>query len=447
MDYIQNTREETTEMLKTIGVSSIPDLFRPVPENLLLKKRLDLPPAMSEPEILRHMGEIRRSVRPMGEFVSFLGGGCERHHVPSVVDHLVSRNEFATAYTPYQAEASQGNLQAIFEYQSMMCALTGLDVSNASHYDGATALADAVQMCIAQTERKAVLLSRAVHPEYRQVLQTYLRNLDIEVLEIPVKNGLTDLGAIAPETVSRAACVVLQNPNFFGAVEDIEAASATAHAHGALLTASVHPLSLAILKTPGESGVDVATGEGQSLGIDPSFGGPGFGFITATEALLRRVPGRIVGETTDVDGKRGFTLTLQTREQHIRRDRAASNICTNQALMALRAAVYLAVAGKEGLREVAEQSLQKSHYLAERLSGLPGFRLKFGAPFFHEFVLECPKPVPEINKELLRRNILGGIDLGKYYPDLAACMLLCVTELTTKEEMDIFVRELSRIAG
>lgn len=443
MDYIQNTPEETAKMLAAIGIRSTEELFDSIPASIKLQRPLNLPPAMSELEVQRHMAALCGESKSLKEFSSFIGAGSYHHFIPSVVDYLSSRGEFATAYTPYQPEASQGSLQAIFEYQTMICELTGMDISNASHYDGATALADSVMMSVDHTERKTVIVSKALHPEYRTVLKTYMSNLDVNYVDAPYKNGVTDISALAALKPNEAASIVVQNPNFFGCVEDVKEIADIAHTHGALAVVCSNPISLALLQPPGEAGADIASGEGQPLGIEPSCGGPGFGFIAAKEPLLRRMPGRIVGETTDTDGKRGFVLTLQTREQHIRREKASSNICTNQALMALRATIYLSTMGRESLQAVADQCLQKAHYLAESIAKVPGVKLKFTAPFFNEFTVELPKPVAALNKALLARKIIGGLDIRPFYPEIGSCMLVCATELSTKAEMDRFTEELA----
>jgi glycine dehydrogenase subunit 1 len=401
-------------MLKTIDKASIEEVFADIPEKVKLKKPIPLPHPLSEPELLDELNALSSSSSLSS---SFLGGGCYNHFVPSAVKHIVSRSEFYTAYTPYQAEASQGILQAIYEYQSMLCGLTGMDVANASMYDGATSLVEAAFLACRVTGKKEVVVSSALHPEYRKVLKTYARGAGLVVKEIPyTKEGLT--GDVGHGTGDGAACVILQQPNFFGCIEGVNGLAEKVHAKGALLIVSVDPISLGILKAPGDYGADAVVGEGQSLGNPRSFGGPGLGIFAAKKDFARQIPGRVVGQTTDSEGKRGFCLTLQTREQHIRRARATSNICSNEALAALAAAIYLSIMGKSGLRKVADLCLQKTNYLKKKLSK----KAVFSAPSFKEFVVKANKAV--------------GLGLEQFYPELKGCRLICVTELTKKEEMD-----------
>lgn len=414
MTYIPNTPKDQQSMLKTIGKSSIEEVFTDIPEKVKLNKDLLLPGPLSEPELLDELKKTSEKNKPSSPF---LGGGCYNHFVPSVVKHIVSRSEFYTAYTPYQAEASQGILQAIYEYQSMLCELTGMDVANASMYDGATSLVEAAFLACRVTGKKEIVVSSALHPEYRKVLKTYTRGADLVVKEIPfTKEGLT--GDMGRGTGDGAACVILQQPNFFGCIEGVNGLAEKVHAKGALFIVSTDPISLGILKAPGDYGADVVVGEGQSLGNPQSFGGPGLGIFAAKKEFVRQIPGRVVGQTTDSEGKRGYCLTLQTREQHIRRERATSNICSNEALAALAAAVYLSIMGKSGLRKVADLCLQKSNYLKKKLSK----KAIFSAPSFKEFVVKTEKAV--------------GLDLRQFYPELKGCRLICVSELTKKEEMD-----------
>lgn len=446
MNYVPHTDRDRSEMLAQIGVSSIDELFSDVPAEVRLKRALRLPEPMSEYELARHMAALAKRNATTDDLVSFLGAGSYDHFVPSVVRHIVSRSEFYTAYTPYQAEISQGMLQAIFEYQTLMCELVAMDVSNASLYDGATAVAEAATMACRQARRQRVVVSRGVHPEYRATLKTYARNLGIEVVEAALSDGVTDLEDLDRVTSPATACVILQNPNFLGSVEHMDAAAEIAHASGALFVASVDPISLGVLAPPGEYGADIAVGEGQGLGSPMSYGGPYLGFLACRQELVRNMPGRVAGETRDPEGRRGYILTLQAREQHIRRERATSNICSNEALSALAAAVYLSWLGKSGIREVGELCLQKAHYAFDRITAIPGFRPASSAPFFKEFAVRMPVPPEEAGKALARSNILAGLPLGRFYPDLGDAMLIAVTEKRTKEEIDSFCRALEGLA-
>ncbi|MBE3599622.1 MAG: aminomethyl-transferring glycine dehydrogenase subunit GcvPA [Limnochordaceae bacterium] len=448
MDFVPLTDAEREQMLARIGVKSIEELFSDIPPKARLDRPLDLPNGMSEAELAAHMRSLAAKNAHLDQYPSFLGGGAYDHLVPAAVRHILARSEFYTAYTPYQAEVSQGVLQTIFEYQTLVCRLTGLDVANASMYDGASAAAEAALMAVAHTGRRRVLVSAAVHPEYRQVMATYLGNQDVLLDTIPWRMGVTNLDALQHALAQDVAAVVLQNPNFFGSVEEMAAASAMAHGVGALFVAIVDPISLGILAPPGEYEADVAVGEGQGLGNAISFGGPYLGFFAARRELVRRMPGRIVGLTKDVDGRRGFVLTLQTREQHIRRERATSNICTNQALNALAATVYLAMLGPKGVRRVAELSLQKAHYAFDSLvAEVPGIRPMWDAPFFKEFVVEVDGEVGELLTRLWQDyNILGGLPLAGSYQGLDRGVLWCVTEARTREEIDRLVLALKAIA-
>jgi glycine dehydrogenase subunit 1 len=429
VDYVQNTPEETQAMLKAVNAAGLETLFESIPKECRATKP-NLPPGLSEQGLFEHMSALARRSTPLSEFASFLGAGKYDHYVPAVVDELSGRGEFYTAYTPYQAEASQGNLQAFFEYQSMICELTAMEVSNASHYDGGTALAEAIGMAVEHTGRRKAVISSLVHPHYLRVIRTYFTHRDYPIQIAPYKDGRTRYAGIDDQT----ACVVVQNPNFFGCVEELDKIAALAKAEGAVAIASCDPISLGLLKPPGEAGFDIACGDGQALGTDVMYGGPSFGFLAAKDELIRRMPGRIVGETTDRDGKRGFVLTLQAREQHIRRDKATSNICTNQALIALRAAMYLTALGKQGLPKVANLCLQKAHYLAGKL----GSRVAFQAPFFREFVARVPEAAA-----LRSKKILAGVALQPFFPDLKDHVLVAVTEKTSKEAMDAFAGALA----
>jgi len=435
--YIPNTKDDQKKMLEEIGVESINDLFESIPPHLRLKTEVNLPSSLSEMELIGRLRGLSKKNVSLDEYISFLGAGSYDHFIPTVVDHLSNRAEFYTSYTPYQAEASQGTLQAIYEYQSLICNLFKMDVSNASMYDGATALAEAVILAYNVNHRQKVLVSKTIHPEYRQVLTTYVeKTLGLSIIEINYRNGITDLTELEEKIDEDTSCVVVQNPNFFGCLEEVKEIEKIVHKFGSLYIVSVDPISLGLLIPPGDYNVDVAVGEGQALGNHLNFGGPYLGIFTCKKEFLRKVPGRVVGETTDKKGKRGFVLTLQTREQHIRRERATSNICTNHNLNALRAAIYLSTLGEEGLKEVANLCLQKSHYAAERICQISGFELSFTSPFLKEFSVKCPVSSHKINKLLWENKIIGGFDLGKFYPELRDCLLFCVTEKRTKGEID-----------
>jgi glycine dehydrogenase subunit 1 len=438
MPYILNTSDDQAAMLEAIGASSIEELFAQVPEELRLKRPLDLPPAMSELELTAHMSVLAGRNDSAVDKVCFLGGGCYDHFIPAVVDYVGSRGEFYTSYTPYQAEASQGNLQVFFEYQTLITQLTGMDVSNASLYEGASAAAEAVLMCIAATGRKGrVVTAASVHPEYRQTLATYLQNLGVELTTV----GSPD-GTVAPEQWrsalnDRTACVLVQQPNFFGCLEEVETLGKLAHEAGAMFVVSVDPISLGLLRRPGDYGADIVVAEGQSLGTPMSFGGPFLGILACREELVRRMPGRITGQTVDRRGRRCFVLTLQTREQHIRREKATSNICTNQGLFALRATVYLAALGPEGLRETSELCLQKAHYAADLLAAGGRMSLAFDRPFFKEFVVrDRDGRVADLIAAASQRGLLAGVPLAPWYPELAECFLVAVTEKRTRREIE-----------
>lgn len=434
--YISNTKEQQKAMLSEMGNDSIQELFADIPEPVRLSRDLLLPPALSELELASYLRKLSQKNINLDDTSCFLGAGAYDHFIPSAVANLISRQEFYTAYTPYQPEISQGTLQAIFEFQSMICELTGMDIANASMYDGATALAEAVAMAVSQTGRNEVLIANTVHPESREVLKTYAHYKGIAVKEIGYHNGCIDLDALAAACSDQTAAVIVQSPNFLGIIEDLGQAAALAHQHKALLIASVDPISLAILKSPGELGADIVVGDGQCLGNPISFGGPGLGFMATSKALMRKLPGRVVGQTTDVDGKRAFVLTLQTREQHIRRDKATSNICSNQALNALAATIYMTVLGKEGLKEVATLCLNKAHYLYDQLIQSGKFVPVFSAPFFKEFAVTSAGDTEALNDALLADQIIGGYALEKSYPELKNGWLLAVTEKRTRPEMD-----------
>lgn len=438
--YLPLTEQDRTDMLDVIGASSVEELFRDIPQNIRFTGELPVSPRLDEYALTRHMSSLAGKNADMNRYTSFLGAGIYDHFIPSVVDHVISRSEFYTAYTPYQPEISQGELQAIFEFQSYICELTGLAVANASMYDGATAFAEAGSLAASATRRKRLIVSRAVHPEARQVLAAYAHGLNLEIIEIGLKDGLTDLEALKQAIDDQTAGLMLQNPNFLGLVEDVRSAADLAHAAGGLLIVSSNPISLGLLEAPGKLGADIVIGDAQPLGISPSLGGPTCGFFAVSEAQMRRIPGRIVGQTTDRNGKRGFVLTLQAREQHIRREKASSNICSNQALLALAASVYLSTMGKQGMAEVAELNLQKSHYAMKRLTAILGVEAAHPGPFFNEFAVKLPEgtEMGSLQQHLLKHEILGGYHLGESYPEYSGRMLIAITEKRTKAEIDHF---------
>jgi len=437
--YIPNTREQQEEMLRDIGVSSIDELFADIPESIRLKRSLNLPEPLSEPELVKHMRELAGKNVTTDEYVCFLGAGAYDHYIPSVVRHITGRQEFYTAYTPYQPEISQGTLQAIFEYQSMICSLTGMEVSNASLYDGATAVAEAAAMACRITGRDGIIVARTVHPQSREVLKTYSRFAGRTVAEWDYKDGLLDFGELERLLSDDTAAVIVQNPNFFGLIEDLSGLSDIAHRNGSLLIVSCNPVSLAVLKPPGDFGADIVVGEGQPLGNPLSFGGPYFGFMATREKYMRKMPGRIVGETRDSNGRRGYVLTIQTREQHIRREKATSNICSNESLNALAAAVYLSAMGSEGLKKVALLCCRKARYTYDELLKKDVFSPVFTGPFFNEFTVRYSGDINALNDRLLEHGIIGGYALEKDYPELEGVWLVAVTEKRTREEIDDFV--------
>ncbi|MGB8213268.1 MAG: aminomethyl-transferring glycine dehydrogenase subunit GcvPA [Anaerolineales bacterium] len=447
MTYIPHSPQERDAMLEAIGVTSLEDLFKDVPKKNRFPT-LHLPPALTEMEAAAELGDLslgNENVRT--DLVCFLGAGAYNHYIPAAVDHILRRGEFYTAYTPYQPEISQGTLQAIFEYQSLMAALTGMEISNASHYDGATAVAEAVNMAYAQFrgKRTKVVISPSVNPQYRATLRTYVQGMHLELAGDDPKAGKSALAVlIRPEGLiplidAETALVIVQYPDFFGRIFDLGSLIEAAHAQGALVCVAANPIALGLLKTPGEMGADIVVGEGQPLGIPLSYGGPYLGFFATRKQYIHKMAGRLVGETLDSRGQRAYVLTLTAREQHIKRERATSNICTNQGLLALAAAVYLSLLGQTGLRQVAELCYHKAHYAAEKIVEIPGYSVRSDAPFFHEFLVGCPKPVAEINAHLLEHGFLGGYDLGQDYPALQDTMLLAVTEMNTRDEIDALV--------
>lgn len=441
MTFIPHSPKERDAMLAAVGVQKIEDLFDAVPAKYRFPK-LNLRPALTEMEAAGLLDEIASGNESTRDLVSFLGAGAYNHYIPSVVDHIIRRGEFYTAYTPYQPEISQGTLQAIFEYQSMISVLTGMEASNASHYDGATATAEAVNMAYAnfRGKRQKIVVSPALHPQYRETIRTYIQGMGLSLWgdgpDAELDSSPEALSALIDQDT---ALVIVQYPDFFGRIFDFAPLIETAHAQGALVCVVANPTVLAMLKTPGAMGADIVVGEGQPLGIPLWFGGPSLGFFTTKKAYVHKMAGRLVGETLDSRGQKAYVLTLTAREQHIKRERATSNICTNQGLLALASAVYMSVLGKSGLGQVAELCYQKAHYAADQLSQIDGFELCFNQPFFHEFTLCCPKPATEINAHLLEHGVLGGYDLGQDYPALDHHLLIAVTEMNSKEEIDLLV--------
>jgi glycine dehydrogenase subunit 1 len=443
MRYISNTPAQQREMLATIGVGSIEELLSRIPTKARLSRPLNVPAAMAESDLVRHLRALSALDANADDYACFLGAGSYDHSVPSPINHLISRGEFFTAYTPYQPEASQGTLRSIFEYQSMMAELCGMDVANASLYDGASSVAEAALMAHAVTGRNAVVLSKGVNPLYRQVVETYCEGPGIRLKSAPIGDGATDLDVLRKAVTGQTAAVVIQHPNFFGCLEDIRAAADIAHGTGALLVVVSDPVNLGLLTPPGALGADIVVGEGQGLGVPMSFGGPNLGVFAAKQELVRRMPGRLVGATVDLDGQRGFVLTLQTREQHIRREKATSNICTNVALCALMATIYVAIMGKVGIRKVGELSVAKAHYAAETFTKIPGVRLRFAAPFFKEFTLQLPKSPERVAKRLMKEKILAGVPLKAFDRAQKDCLLVAVTEKRTRAEIDAYAAALT----
>ncbi len=439
MNYIPHTEEQIKEMLKSIGVSDLKELFNDVPDNIRLNENLNLGQSHSELELLKLFNNISKKNYNTEELVSFKGGGCYDHFVPSAIDYLANRAEFYTAYTPYQPEVSQGTLQAIYEYQTFICILTGMDITNASLYDGASAVSEAVLMANRINSKRKVLVSKTVHPDYITTLSTYLVSLDLKLNVIPDKQYVTDIDELSKKIDQDTFAIVLQIPNFFGYIEDVEKIKKILIDKKVLLIICVDPISLGLINSPAYYKADIVVGDGQSLGNYQSFGGPTFGFLATKNTWLRNLPGRIVGKTVDKKGRDAFTLTIQTREQHIRRHRATSNICSNQSLNAFRAAVYCSLLGREGFRKIAKLCFLKSHYLAKKINELDKFSVFFDSPFFKEFVVETNMDIKKINDILLKENIIGGIELGSYYPAFDNHMLIAVTEKRTKEEMDKLV--------
>ena len=447
--YIANTDADRARMLEAIGVAGVSDLFSDLP-NAIRDPKLSLPTALGEAEATSLLRDLSDRNWDLSRRSSFLGAGVYRHFIPSVVPYVTGRAEFLTSYTPYQPEVSQGNLQAIYEYQSLVCLLTGMDVANASMYDGATATAEAAVMAVNVTGRDRVVVAPWVHPETVEVLRTYLdrQGVGVEALGSALgPSGSLRAADVSASLDERAACLVVQQPNFLGLVEDLAALATAAHDVGALLIVCVDPLALGLLEAPGRLGADIVVGEGQPLGLPMNYGGPYLGLFACREAYIRQMPGRIVGATVDTRGERGYVLTFQTREQHIRREKATSNICSNEALCALAATVYLSWMGPTGLREVAETCLQRAHYAAREIASLPGYSLPYSAPFFREFAVRCPRSAAETNRRLLERGIVGGYDLGRLDPSLADRLLLCVTETNPRSEIDGLIAALAEMTA
>ena len=435
--YIPTTHEDEQEMLKSIGLNSLDDLFNDIPKDVQLNRELNLPKAKSELEVSKYLTSLANKNCSLSELTCFLGAGAYDHYIPSVVDHIISRSEFYTSYTPYQPEISQGTLQYIFEFQTLISNLTGMDVANASLYDGGTAVSEAALMAAASSKKDEIIISKTVRPESRQILKTYAHVQNLKVIEVEMKDGVTDLEELDKLVNDNTAAVIVQSPNFFGIIEDLKATGEIVHkAKKASFIASVDPISLGILKKPGELGVDIVVGEGQGMGIPVAFGGPYLGFMATKKDYMRKLPGRVVGETVDKNGKRSYVLTLTAREQHIRREKATSNICSNQGLNVLAATVYMVTLGKEGLREVAMQSTQKAHYAFEELTKSGKFKPVFNKPFFKEFAVTSDINADDITMKLRKQNIVGGYHLGNDYPQYNNAVLYAVTEKRTKEEID-----------
>jgi glycine dehydrogenase subunit 1 len=443
--YLPDTEQDKKEMLEYLGMSSIEELFADIPSELRLKGELNIPDADPEPVLLKKMNKLAAKNLNADQYATFLGAGTYDHYIPSVVDHMISRSEFYTAYTPYQPEISQGELQAIFEFQTMVAELTGMDLANSSMYDGFTSLAEAASLAVASTRRSKVLVSKAVHPESRSILTTVAKGQGYGVEEVSLASDVTDLEQLKSQIEKDTAAVIVQYPNFFGSIEDLAEVKKIAEENGAMLIVSSNPLALALLQSPGKLGADIVIGDMQPLGIPMSFGGPHCGYFAVKNKYMRKIPGRIVGQTHDDSGKRGFVLTLQAREQHIRRDKATSNICSNQALNALASSICMSALGKQGIREMAQQNVEKSDYMAKSLQK-KGFNVLNKSAFFNEFVVELPLPVKEVNTKLLESGFIGGYDLGIDY-GFDNQMLVAVTEQRTKEEIDQFVEALEAVVN
>jgi len=445
MTYIAHTPDDREQMLAGIGVGSIEDLLKTIPENLRLADPLAVGERLSEVELAAHIEALAGQNSHRDRLLCFMGGGVYDHYVPAVVDFLSSRSEFYTAYTPYQAEVAQGTLQVIYEFQSLICRLTGMDVANASLYDGASAVAEAALVSTSSTGRKHIIVSGAVHPRYREVLHTYTQGREVTIDQSPEVNGVTDTEKMIGLISDKTACVIVQSPNFFGQLEDISAIESAIHRVGGLLIYVFHPLALGICRTPGEAGADLAVGEGQPLGNPPNYGGPLLGLLAAKKQFVRRIPGRLVGRTVDEKGRTGYVMTLQTREQHIRREKATSNICTAQALLATRATIYTSLLGRRGFRALALVCARRAHYLAEKISALHRFSLAYPGPFFNEFVVSCPITCRRIVEYMSGQGIMPGIDLSRYFSGRERDLLVCVTEKHSPAQLDRFVEVLGQV--
>lgn len=443
--YLPDTKQDQEEMFAFLNISSIDELFEDIPSNIRLDGELNIPAAVPEPLLMKKMQQLSSQNKNANNYTVFLGAGTYDHYIPSVVDHMISRSEFYTAYTPYQPEISQGELQAIFEFQTMVCELTGMDVANSSMYDGFTSLAEAASLAVASTKRSKVLISKAVHPESRAIIKPVSAGQGYIVEEVDLATDVTDLAKLQEQISNDTAAVIVQYPNFFGSIEDLAEIKKIAEANGALLIVSANPLALALLQSPGKLGADIVVGDMQPLGIPMAFGGPHCGYFAVHKKFMRKIPGRIVGQTKDEQGKRGFVLTLQAREQHIRRDKATSNICSNQALNALASSICMTALGKQGVRHMAQLNFEKADYMAKRLQE-KGFTIKNQSPFFNEFVVELPRPVKEVNEKALEAGIIGGYDLGIDY-GFDNQMLIAITEQRTKEEIDQFLKVLEDVVN
>ncbi len=441
MPYISNTEKDRKEMLEAIGVSEFKDLLKDIPDEFVFKGRLGLGKGQSELEVTAQVRKLAGSNKNTADYTSYLGAGSYDHYIPSIVPYLISRPEFQTAYTPYQAEISQGTLQSIYEYQSLVCNLTGMDISNASMYDGASSMAEAAILACRHTRRKKILISSTVNPGWINVVRTFTEASGYEIGLLKAADGAFGMNAVGESDLADAACVIVQNPNFFGIIEDYDGIADLVHSNKGVFITAIDPVSIGILKKPSESGADIVVAEGQALGLPQAFGGPYLGIFASTKQFMRKIPGRVVGVTQDVDGKRGFVLTLQTREQHIRRDKATSNICSNQALCALAAGIYLNTMGEEGLKEVAENCYKRSHYLAAGIASVEGFEIKYDKPFFKEFVVKTKYSVDKIMSAMLENEIFAGIPLKRF--GLADNeFLVAVTEKRSKDEMDRYIKAL-----
>lgn len=448
MTYVPNTQEEQQAMLEHLGFSSIEDLLTPVPAEVRLDHPLDLPPALPEPDLKRVMSRMAAKNENLETTIAFLGAGTYDRAIPSVVPHLQQRSEFVTSYTPYQPEVSQGMLQATYEFQTMVCQITGMDVANASLYDGSTAMVEAVLMALGPGGRGEVVVSSTVDPQYRQVLRTYASARGFTVKEIGVENGVTSLMALQAAVNAQTAAVVVQQPNFFGCIEDIPALEPIAHQGKTLLiSVTTEPASFSVLTPPGACNVDIAVGELMSFGNPMSYGAPALGFMAARQKFMRLLPGRLVGQTVEEGPSKqvGYVLTLQTREQHIRRERATSNICTNQSLLAVGATIYMAALGKQGFRELGSLNVQKAHYAQRQITAIPGYTAVFAQPFFNEFAIKCPVPVSKVEQRLRQAGIIGGYPLAQSYPGMDNVVLFCVTETRTKDDIDCLVNVLKEV--